>query len=573
MYVKFFGNQLVMTKGIIFKILNYRHIVGILAYVALFSAACHRHVPEEEEPSVMKSTVPMECRQMDQHDLPDFTTTDTSALFFGKIGRQQGFVKVDVTGTNFMKGRFFPVDSSEWTTPVAFEIHYMDGDYMFRSGDKELTLRFNVTYNPIFLTGTFHTTLLKFDPQPVSLEKYETPFFTTYHSTRNMLLDEPEELPYQIRKDVVYGRAKGYWVSNPENEDKFAKIIAKSILKTFREKELDLTMDIYSPEDSMPVHPLILFIHGGAFYIGDKGAETMAVWCRHFAQLGYVTASINYRMGFKPNKLSIQQCGYGAVQDAHAALRYLTANAKTLGIDTSCIFLAGTSAGAITALATAFWTPENRPDFIVENNFENRLGGLTSSGNSDSVRFRIRALANMWGALYDLGELEGQQIPVISFHGTADYIVPYDEGIPFTTLGDKLFDKMYGSYAIHRELNRLGVRNEMYPLEKSGHSPYQDKKGRPNECYYYIQSHIQEFFKQELLHTGSIRRVKSQYFTMDQPDIRIIHWKAEGGFILRCEGANVQVVWRKDCPTHRLTSSGLRENGTAFTKTILIKNK
>ena len=222
MYVKFFGNQLVMTKGIIFKILNYRHIVGILAYVALFSAACHRHVPEEEEPSVMKSTVPMESRQMDQHDRFDFQTLDTSAFYLGEIGRMQGFVKVDETAAQCLKGRFFPVDSTEWTSPVAFELLYTDGDYLFRSGTKELTLRFNVTYSPLFLTGTFYTTLLKFDPQPVSLEKYETPFFTTYHSTRNMLLDEPEELPYQIRKDVVYGRAKGYWVSNPENEDKFA---------------------------------------------------------------------------------------------------------------------------------------------------------------------------------------------------------------------------------------------------------------------------------------------------------------------------------------------------------------
>ena len=562
-----------MIQRKLFNILNNKHICGIIACLLLLFAACRRPAPETDDPTVMKSAVPMESRQLDQHDRFDFQTVDTSAFYLGEIGRMKGFVKVDETGAQCLKGRFFPVDSTEWTSPIAFELLYSDGDYLFRSGTRELTLRFNVTYNPIFLTGTFYTTLLKFDPQPITLEKYDPPFHTTYHSTRNMLLDEPEELPVSIRKDVVYGRAKGYWTSNPENEDKYAKIIAKSILKTLREKELDLNMDLYTPQDTLPRHPLILFIHGGAFYIGDKGAETMTAWCRHFAKLGYVTASINYRMGFKPNKLSIQQCGYGAVQDAHAALRYLTARADALAIDTSCIFIAGTSAGAITALATAYWTPENRPPFIGENDFESRLGGLTSSGNNDSVRFRIRAIANMWGALYDLHELEGQQIPVISFHGTADYIVPYDEGVPFTALGDKLFDKMYGSAAIHRELNRLGVRNELHPLEKAGHAPYQDKKGRPNDCYYTIQTHLQEFFRQELLQTGRIRREKVQYFVMDQPDIRIIHWKAEGGFILRCEGRHVQVVWRKDCPTHQLTASGLRENGAAFTKTIFIKNK
>ena len=546
---------------------------AILFALVLLFTACHRK-GEEEQVTRMEGYFPkMETQILDQHDMFEFSNVDTSAIYFGEIGRQNGFVKLDETGDNFLKGRFFPVDSSEWTSPVAFEILHTDGDYLFRSGTKELTLRFNISYNPLFLAGTFYTSMIKFDQQTITLEKYETPFHTTYNSTRNMLLAEPEMLPFGIRKDIVYGRAKGYWVSNPENEEKFAKIIAKSILKTFKEKELELTMDLYTPEDSMPRHPLIVFIHGGAFYIGDKGAETMAAWCRHFAQLGYVTASINYRMGFKLNKLSIQQCGYSAVQDAHAALRYLTAHAEELAIDTGFIFLAGTSAGAITALATAYWTPDCRPAFIADNDFENLLGGLTTSGNSDSASFRIRALANMWGALYDLKELEGHNIPVISFHGTADYIVPYDEGIPFSSLGDKLFDKMYGSAAIHRELNRLGVNNEFYPLEKAGHAPYQNNKGRPNDCYYYIQSHLQEFFKQQLLETGRIFRVKTQYFTMDQPDIRSIHWKAEGGFILRCEGANVQVVWRKDCPTHRLTASGLRENGAAFTKTIIIKNK
>ena len=105
----------------------------------------------------------METQILDQHDMFEFSNMDTSAIYFGEIGRQNGFVKLDETGDNFLKGRFFPVDSSEWTSPVAFEILHTDGDYLFRSGTKELTLRFNISYNPLFLAGTFYTSMIKFD--------------------------------------------------------------------------------------------------------------------------------------------------------------------------------------------------------------------------------------------------------------------------------------------------------------------------------------------------------------------------------------------------------------------------
>lgn len=547
--------------------------LAILLLASFFCAACHRKASEESVMMPEGSPQEMETLLLSENERIDLTFTDTSACYFGKIGETRCFVKVDSSAPDLLKGHYFPIDSSGWTSPYAFEIRYTDGNYLFRSGSSELNLRFNVQLNPFHIIGSYQTSWLMYDRKEIVLERYEEPFFTTYNTTLNMLLPEPEIKTYKVFNNLVYGKARGYWTSNPEHEDKFAKVITKSILKTFQERNVDLALDLYVPEDSLPKHPMIMFIHGGAFYIGDKAAETMTTWCRHFAQLGYVTASINYRMGFKLKKNSIQQCGYKAIQDARAALRYLTARASQYRIDTQFIFLAGTSAGSITALAAAFWTPENRPDFIEANGLENLLGTLDGSGNSDSVRFRIRAIANMWGALYDLNELNGHSIPIISFHGTADNIVPYNEGIPFSSIGEKLFDHMYGSYAIHERLNQLGVRNEFYPIEEASHAPYQDNKGRPNECYFFIQGHMQEFFNSELRHIGRIRYDRPWSYTLEQPDVRALHWKAEGGFILRSEEHTVQVVWRRDVPKHKLTASGLRENGIAFTKTISIKTK
>ena len=111
-------------------------VFGIVVCLLLLSAACRRQAAEEAQPDVMQCALPMESRQLDQHDPFDFQNVDTAAFYLGEIGRQQGFVKVDETGAQFLKGRFFPVDSSEWTSPVAFELLYSDGNYLFRSGGR-----------------------------------------------------------------------------------------------------------------------------------------------------------------------------------------------------------------------------------------------------------------------------------------------------------------------------------------------------------------------------------------------------------------------------------------------------
>jgi len=57
------------------------------------------------------------------------------------------------------------------------------------------------------------------------------------------------------------------------------------------------TMDIYQPTgDTHTKRPLLIYIHGGAFYAGDKGTPDCVDFCTHFAQKGYVAVSVNYRL-------------------------------------------------------------------------------------------------------------------------------------------------------------------------------------------------------------------------------------------------------------------------------------
>jgi acetyl esterase/lipase len=84
--------------------------------------------------------------------------------------------------------------------------------------------------------------------------------------------------------------------------------------------------------------PLLLFVHGGGWSIGDK-AQGAGVKAEHFAAQGWAFASINYR-------LVPQATVEGQAADVAAAIAYLRAHADQLGIDGNRIVLMGHSAGA-----------------------------------------------------------------------------------------------------------------------------------------------------------------------------------------------------------------------------------
>ena len=62
---------------------------------------------------------------------------------------------------------------------------------------------------------------------------------------------------------------------------------------------LNLYMDLYMPPvgDTVDMRPAIIFMHGGAFLSGSRHDEVMVALCDSFAHLGYVAASIDYRLG------------------------------------------------------------------------------------------------------------------------------------------------------------------------------------------------------------------------------------------------------------------------------------
>lgn len=129
--------------------------------------------------------------------------------------------------------------------------------------------------------------------------------------TPKILRGEPELYTAKMARNVVYGDAGG----------------------------VKLKMDVYFPPDTggKPA-PAIMFVHGGAWSVGDKSRMTYPSLLPLLVSRGYLVASINYRLAPK-YKFPAQ------IEDAKCAVRFLRAHAGEFNLNPNRIGVEGESAG------------------------------------------------------------------------------------------------------------------------------------------------------------------------------------------------------------------------------------
>ncbi len=120
-----------------------------------------------------------------------------------------------------------------------------------------------------------------------------------------------------------------------------------------------LKLDVYRPTgDTVRRRPAIVWVHGGAFFQGDKSSPELVDEANQFASMGYVNVSINYRLSpTSCRAAATAACAVGVLQareDAQTAVRFLRAESACYGVDPARIAIGGSSAGAITALNVGY---------------------------------------------------------------------------------------------------------------------------------------------------------------------------------------------------------------------------
>ncbi len=243
--------------------------------------------------------------------------------------------------------------------------------------------------------------------------------------------------------------------------------------------EQSLVMDVYTPSgDVMTDRPLIIICHGGYFLGGDKAGTDVVPMCRDFARMGYVVASINYRMGVPltpPLQTPYAQAVVRAVQDLRAAIRWfrkdVAEGGNTYGINTELIFVGGDSAGGFMALHLAYLQDDELPTWL-SLSLAGLEGGMEGQSGNTGYSSDVKAIFSVSGALGDDTWIDADDTtPACLFHGNNDATVTINSGM-FSLFGVLDVSVIYGSNPISEKLDEFGIEY-CYKINTGlGHVPY-----------------------------------------------------------------------------------------------------
>ncbi len=154
----------------------------------------------------------------------------------------------------------------------------------------------------------------------------------------------------------------------PDNVEAIKNIEYKKI------NNRSLQLDIYQPKGMTKPAPLLVFIHGGGWRGGDRA--DYLVYLTHYAQQGYVTATISYRL--------LKVAPYPAcVEDILDAVQFLYKNGEKYNYDPDRICLIGGSAGSHLAMLAAYgWK---------------KPGVATDSTVTNISKHKIKAVVEIYG--------------------------------------------------------------------------------------------------------------------------------------------------------------------------------
>lgn len=250
---------------------------------------------------------------------------------------------------------------------------------------------------------------------------------------------------YQVKANIVYGTANGY----------------------------ELKLDVYRPRFATQPVPVVLMIHGGGWVEGEK--EQRIFDGLFYMQMGFAVVNVEYRLG----RFGLAP---GAVEDCLCALHWIGSNAKEYGFDLNKVIVTGGSAGGHLSLTTGMI-----PDSSGLANECASDDDQAWSGPWKSPRPAVAAVVN-WFGITDVYEmLQGPNIrsyavswmgsqpnadeiaqrvsplnyvrsglpPIITIHGDADPLVPYEQAV-----------------RLHKALDKAGVRNQLVTVPGGKHGDF-----------------------------------------------------------------------------------------------------
>ncbi len=217
-----------------------------------------------------------------------------------------------------------------------------------------------------------------------------------------------------------------------------------------------LSMDIFVPKGTVKPTTTLVFIHGGGWSGGKK--EDYLYYNLKFAELGYVSASVQYRLS-PANRFP------AAVQDVNSAIAWLRKNADTYHIDVNNIAAIGGSAGGHLALMAGYAQDPELASLEGGDSSVQAIGNFYGVVDctvpvaqeayqvNDFIGESYEDAANKYEQASPIHHLDKTDPPTLTFHGTIDELVPIAQ-----------------ADVLHAKLDELGIANYYDRIEGWPHS-------------------------------------------------------------------------------------------------------
>lgn len=223
-----------------------------------------------------------------------------------------------------------------------------------------------------------------------------------------------------------------------------------------------------------PNAPLVVFIHGGGWRIGDKAAGACGrEKAAFFNPLGYAYASVNYRLS-----PAVQHPVH--VDDVAAAISWLHDNAAQLGFDRNRIVVMGHSAGAHLAALVAI-DPRRlgkygKPLSILKGVVPLDGAGYDVTRQAPAVLARGGFLGEMYSGAFGTEEAGWRDAsPTLQ-------VAPGRNIPPFLIVHASRPDAVSQSRALAAALREANVDARLFEARGYSHAQVNRRIGQPNEA-------------------------------------------------------------------------------------------
>lgn len=248
----------------------------------------------------------------------------------------------------------------------------------------------------------------------------------------------------------------------------------------------DAKLDVYARTGTDTPRPVLINIHGGGWVNGTKEGDLFHIM--PWIEMGWNVVNVEYRLA----RVSLAPA---AVEDCLCALRWVAANAKAYGFDTTRIVTTGGSAGGHLSLTTGMigesdgldrqcpgvplpkvaaivnWYGITEVNDLLDgsNRKAYAVAWLAGQPNKDEIARRVSPLTYVHPGLP----------PILTIHGDADPTVPYPQALRF-----------------HEALTKAGVDNKLITVPGGKHG------GFTREQRTTIYAAIKEFLTKHNLPTA-----------------------------------------------------------------------